>query len=438
MYQLQPVRTALTLLRWLDRAIPVEEVSWLTVHGGCGAETDGSQDARARLDRRFREREFQLGGPVSLPVFRQWLSRSGNLDDVRDFRRCVERLSASAGRQDLGKSRSFAEWREVVEEALSAAEWRLLNPTESADYQLLRRWNALLDELSSLNSVAGPVRFSTLIEKLEHLAAHMLFTLETRNAPVQILGISESAGIVFDAVWWLNAQASVWPPHGKAQPFLPWSLQREAHMPYADPAEDYTFALRTTKRVLNSGNNAVISFALQESDAASTGTHLPDREILLSPLVREALPNTPVIAVEEFLSELLQPGENRVASAASLEQPALEQIAEEPFVPFRATQVRGGVRFLELHAACPFRAFAELRLEARPLAEAESGLSPNAQGNIAHRALEKFWKEMKSQKELLGTTTEQHRQSLRQHIGNALARFFEHANEPWQQTLIGN
>ncbi len=426
MHRLQPIRTALTLLRWLQGPISAEEISWLVVHGDF---SHAFPDDRAKLDRRFRERDFQLGGPVALSAFRQWLSGSGSREGSPEFRRIIERIFAAAARSDLEKPRLFAEWRETIEEMLDAAEWRLLASVNSADYQLLRRWNALLNDLSSLNTIAGPTQFSQVVAKLQHFAANMLFTLETKNVPVQILGVSESAGLTFDAVWWMNAQARDWPSRGKAQPFLPWNLQREAHMPYTEPAEDYAFALRTTKRILDSGKTVVVSFALQGSDAADTSAHIPDREIVLSPLIREALPNTAINPAEEFFPMHSEP-------RPSYSEIGLEQICEEPAVPFPATRVRGGVRFLELHAACPFRAFAELRLGTRPLAEIGTGLSPNAQGSIIHRVLDQFWKEMKSRKNLLESTREQHGEILRGHIHTALAEFFQHANEPWQEALL--
>ncbi len=430
MARLQPIRTALTLLRWIGSPIPAEEVSWLLVHGGfSGTPNAQAENIRARLDRRFRERDFQLGGPVSLTSFLQWLSRSTNSGESSAQQRTVERLSIAAQRYGMEKPRSFVEWSEIIQDLLTTAEWHLLEPSNSAEYQQLRRWNALLAELSSLSSVTGPTRFAVALARLEHLAAQMLFTLETRNAPVQILGVSESAGLSFDTVWWMNAQASVWPPRGKALPFLPWVLQREAHMPYADPMTDHAFALHTTKRILHSGKTAVVSFALQDSDPANASAHIPDREIILSPLLREILPDVAIVAAAEFLHASPE------VFAISTES-ALETIREEPAVPFQGTTIRGGVRFLELHAACPFRAFAELRLGTRPLQEPDAGLSPGAQGTIVHRVLEHFWKEMQSQKNLLATTTEQHREILRRHIDQALAEFFQHASEPWQQTLL--
>ncbi|MHB1958228.1 MAG: PD-(D/E)XK nuclease family protein [Acidobacteriaceae bacterium] len=430
MHRMQAIRTALTLLAWLDTPLPPEEISWLLVHGGFGSR---SSDARAMLDKKFRDRDFQLGGSISFASFREWLANSGGGEDGLPLRRTLERFAVAAKRQDMGKKRSFADWRECVEELLAAADWTLLTATDSAEYQLRRRWNALLNELSSLSAVTGTVPFSAALDRLKALAANLLFTLETRNAPVQILGVSEAAGLTFDRIWWMNAQASSWPPRGHAQPFLPWGVQRAANMPYADPAADAAFAHRVTKRVLASAQTVIVSFALQESDPTTASAHVPSPEIALSAAVRSVLPGAPLVAVEDFIADRIHP---QTKSGADRDSSALEKVEEEPTVPFRGSQVRGGVNFLKQQAACPFRAFAELRLAAEPPAEPESGLPAKAQGTILHEVLQNFWNEMQSQKKLLESTEEQCRQMLHGHVRNALRRFFAHAEEPWQRALL--
>jgi probable DNA repair protein len=261
----------------------------------------------------------------------------------------------------------------------------------------------------------------------------MLFTLETSNAPVQILGISEAAGLTFDTLWWMNAQAASWPLRGHAQPFLPWSAQRAAHMPYADPAADAAFAQRVTRRVLNSAPFVIVSCALQENDFTTASAHAPSPEIAISPAVRSAWPEAPLIPLEEFLSSEIEVPTTRGSEA---KVSALEVVDEEPAIPFQGTQVRSGVTFLKDQAACPFRAFAEMRLSAEAIEEASSGLSAAAQGTILHEVLQHFWHELESQKRLLELTEDQCREKLRTHIDHALRRFREHADESWQRALL--
>ena len=429
MHRMPAIRTALALLRWMEAPMPMEEVSWLLVHGSFSGGSDaGVANGRAMLDRRFRDRDYQLGDSVSFFAFRQWLSQVGHKEDAAFLQWTVERLFTEGKRLDRKRNRSYADWREAIEEFLAMADWELPAASDSEEYQLLRRWNALLNEFSSLHSVAGPVTFSKALEKLQMLAGNMLFTLESRNAPAQIVGAAESAGLSFDRIWWMNVHASIWPPRGHALAFLPWRLQHAMHMPYADPAEDYALALRVTKRILASADTAVVSFALQENDPTTASAHVPSPEIALSPVVWEALPGISMVAADDFL-----PQQNRVSAEKSF---VLETVTEEPTVPFRASRISGGVTFLKHQAACPFRAFAELRLRTEPLGEPENGLSAAEQGNIVHQVLQNFWAEMQSQKSLLESTEEECRQRLREHTRNALRPYFQHAEAAWQKALL--
>lgn len=427
--RLQPIRTALTWIRWLHAPVPAQDVSWLLVHGGFSS---GSPDARAVLDGRFRERAFQLGDTVSLAEFFQWFSRhresGGGHEELAGLHRAVQALFQTVRGKTLERPRMFGEWSELLRGLLKTAELHLLQPATSEEHQLLQRWDTLLDDFSSLSAVAGAVGFSSVMAQLERMANDTLFALETSDAPVQVLGIPESAGLIFDAVWWLDAQASVWPPRGQAQPFLPWTMQRAAHMPYADPAEDAVFAQRVTRRVLDSGTNVIVSFALQSSDPNGS-TRVADKEVVISPLVRQALPETPILAVEEFIPPAIRvPADDR--------KYLLETVHEERPIPLHAATVGGGVGFLELQSACPFRAFAEVRMASRPLKEGGTGLDAADQGTLVHRVLQRFWQEVGSQKKLLQAAPTELRHTLRRHIQSALTEYTAHASEPWQTALL--
>lgn len=430
------IRAALLLLRWMHGSLKPEEISWLLVHGefgetrrGDGAKSTLERERRARLDRSFRDRKFQLGSSVSFQNFRQWLFHEDNDAESIQLRRTLQRIFIALESGMLKKTGSFSDWRGHIEKLLVAAEWRVLNPVASRDFQLFARWNVLLDKLSSLNAVAGAVKFKIALERLEQLASETLFSLESHNAPVQILGVSESAGLLFDAVWWMGAQANTWPAPGRVQPYLPWSVQREARMPYTNPEADYAFALQVTRRILSSGRTVVTSFAQEIADNEDGNAHRPDRESLVSPLLRELLPQTPIVNAEDFV-----PSYSTARNATSFCN--MEQIHEEASTPLQSRTIRGGVAFLEHQAACPFRAFAELRLAGQTLADFEAGLSRRDQGIVIHRALQHLWNDLKSQSGMLERSGNELREKLRDCIASALRGFLRSASESWQQTLL--
>jgi RecB family exonuclease len=52
------------------------------------------------------------------------------------------------------------------------------------------------------------------------------------------------------------------------------------------------------------------------------------------------------------------------------------------------------VQALQWQAECPFRAFAQLRLGAVPVAEPAAGVDPRLRGRVLHRALDALWRDL--------------------------------------------
>ncbi len=413
-----PVRTALLLLRWAASPLSAEEVSWLLIHGEF-TQAAANSSTRGRLDADFRQRPYQSGGSIALPAFLDWLPRHRQQDSFRGPLRALLQAARAGTRQ---QRRSMPEWRAAIDERLQAAQWQLLAPTTSQQFQLLRRWDALLDQFASLGATAAPQTGSDAMERLQRLAAETLFAEESQDAPVQILGPVEAAGMVFDAVWCMQSTAAEFPPPGHIEPFLPWSVQRDAQMPHTGSV-DSVFAAKLAQRIVDSASEVVLSFSLGPDDE-TISADLP--EVLLSPAIRTVLAETPL----EPLPASLFPSD--IPAGAPL-----EAVSEEPCVSVQSLSVSGGVRFLELQADCPFRAFAEVRLGSAAVDSPESDLGPRAQGQTLHRVLEAFWRETKTQAQLVAQLTAGELPArLRPLIDEAMAPFVEHAEQPWQRESL--
>ena len=90
--------------------------------------------------------------------------------------------------------------------------------------------------------------------------------------------------------------------------------------------------------------------------------------------------------------------EVRLAATQYARRPALEHAVDGELPPIAADEAhRGGARLLELQAACPFRAQAELRLGARALEEPGVGVDAAERGDLVHRALAVLWQALGSQ-----------------------------------------
>ncbi len=104
----------------------------------------------------------------------------------------------------------------------------------------------MLDSVATLSFDGRKVNYAEFLEVTQRHAGQMIFAPESRDAPVQILGPLEAAGLTFDALWFLGADDISWPAAARPHPFLPRSLQRKHRMPHADSAADWELAQQAT------------------------------------------------------------------------------------------------------------------------------------------------------------------------------------------------
>ena len=148
--------------------------------------------------------------------------------------------------------------------------WPGTQSQASAEFQALRRWQQALDTAGSLGFDGRRISWHDFLAELEHAADDILFAPQSTDAPIQIAGPAESAGLTADAIWFLGADEDSWPAVGSMHPFLPPHVQREAAMPHSSHQLDWQFASAITQRLLASAPEVHFSFALQKDDVEIT------------------------------------------------------------------------------------------------------------------------------------------------------------------------
>ena len=187
-------------------------------------------------------------------------------------------------------------------------------------------------------------------------------------------------GARFDHLWIIGAGDTTWPAPAHPHPFLPLSLQRERNLPHSSPAREWEFAVRTFARLRASAPDIVVSWPQRAGDV----------ELRPSPLL-EGIPT----------------GRPRRVSVTATPRFETEPLVDEAAPPLDTTTPRGGTQVIRLQSACPFRAFADLRLGARPMEEAELGLTAADKGRAVHKALELFWDEVRDHGTLVAWSADQ-------------------------------
>jgi ATP-dependent helicase/nuclease subunit B len=356
------VRAAHLVLRWLDGPLAEQELDWLFSAGLVAADS---------------------GEPVALQTFMRALRRQGLAQPEWTIQALANQRVASAqlpaawlgrlqrARQLLStcvrRQQSALDWAALVPELLSVAGLPGERSLSSEEFQAWRRWGQVIDICGSLGFDGGPIGWGGFLSALARVLADTLFSPESSNAPIQIAGPAESAGLIADAIWFLGADEDSWPASGSAHPLIPLQVQRETGMPHASPQEDWQLAAAMSKRLLHSAPVVHFSFAArrQESDLRAS-------RLIAEMAVRPApLPAS--------------------LSAHTGAEPIAVAFADASQVPFPAGKIQGGSSILTLQSQCPFKAFATARLGATTWEPAEFGLTKAQRGLLLHAALHAIW-----------------------------------------------
>ncbi len=364
------VNAALGVLELLRRPVPLERVGQLLRSPYLGEPDE--LPARALLDARLRE-----DGELTVTL-RRLLALAGAVDGEGLPRpwSCPGLAGLLARAREASRRetppRTAGGWAEHFSRLLELAGWPGKRTLDSAEYQVLGAWRNLLERFAAVELVERQLGPGAAMTRLRRLAAESAFQPEGDTAPVQVLGVLESGGARFDALWVLGLHDEAWPAPVRPNPFLPYSLQRRLGLPHASAERELAYAARTLDRLRASAPEIVLSSPRLDGD----------RDLRPSPLIA-ALPESPFpdLATPRLVAH--------IRGAARL-----EPMAEPVGPPLEGSRAPGGARLLQLQAACPFRAFAELRLGATPLGEPQPGLDPLERGSLLHRLLQALWERL--------------------------------------------
>jgi probable DNA repair protein len=269
---------------------------------------------------------------------------------------------------------SPAEWARHFSALLEAAGFPGERALDSDEFQTRAKWHEALGELSKLERLAVRFSFAQALSFLKGHCADTLFQPESPDAPIQILGFLESAGLRFDCLWVMGLTDEQWPLAARPNPFVPIAAQKKAGIPQASAEASAAFDKRITEEWTRAAAEVVFSHPLKEED----------RDLSPSPLIIQ-IPESP-LAIPDFPRY-----RDLIFQAKQIE--SFEDAKAPPVPPGK---VRGGTRVLADQAACPFRAFARWRLSAEPLEEPEAGLDARDRGKLLHALMREIWTRLKT------------------------------------------
>lgn len=333
--------------------------------------------SRARLDRRLRRM-----GQVDWE--RQTLVRLARAAACPLFAAVIERVIAAL---DVGRSRrSMHEWIERLGGTLEAAGWPEGRALSSVEHQAARRLRDLLTELATFGAMLPPMDLRTALHEFERLCRDTAFQPDSGDPRIQVIDALQHPGPNYDGLWVTGFTADRWPRAVEPDPFLPLELQKSLAMSGLSAASELEKARRATADLLTAAGEVIFSWPQQVEDSA----------VEPSPLLPRSLVDY-----------------DRGARTVDIAERALLECCVEvvpdpgPPIPLSTGNLRGGAQVTELQAKCPFRAFGELRLQARALESPTPGIARSVRGRVVHRAFERLWRELASHAGLIASTPAQ-------------------------------
>jgi probable DNA repair protein len=362
--QVALARSAHLLLRWLSGPLAEHEIDWLLSTGHAAAspqESSALQAAMRKLRSHNRQQPYWtlvafIHQPPDNLLPAAWVNRM--TEAQRHLAELARRPSAAADPFD---------WAELIPHLLETAGWPGSRPLSSAEHQAFNRWEQAIEAAGSLGFDGRRVDWPEFLSVLARALDETLFAPESSDAPIQIAGPAESAGLAADAVWFLGTDEDAWPARGSTHPLLPPEVQREASMPHATPQLDWDLAQTITARLLASAPELCFSFSKQIEGVETR----PSR--LVAQLAGPPQPLPPELV------------------ALPIPAPLTVSFEDASRIPFPGGTVHGGSSVLTAQSQCPFKAFAIARLAAQSWEPAQACLTASQRGILLHAVLHAVW-----------------------------------------------
>lgn len=277
---------------------------------------------------------------------------------------------------------AISDWISVFIDALSLLGWPGERSINSQEYQVVQRWLELLDEYRTCDTLLAKKNYQNALHYLTRLTSNVVFQPQSTGAAVQILGVLEAISLPFDHTWVMGFDDSAWPPSAKPNPFIPHRLQATLNMPHSTAQHEFEYSKRLTEQLIECTQHIIFSHALQDAGC----------ELRMSPLIRD---------LDEIVVEQLDLSSYLSLAELSRNSQLIETVQDTQAPAINSVENHtGGTSIFKLQAACPFKAFAEIRLHAKALESTTLGLKPQDRGKIVHKALELTWLKLKTSENL--------------------------------------
>jgi probable DNA repair protein len=289
-------------------------------------------------------------------------------------------LRAALKQQSEG-NKTFSQWALFFHRFTDSLQWPGARQLDSLERQQLQQWRRLLENYCALDSLGISLKLPNAISYLQKMASRHIFHPKTGDAPLQILGLLEGSGLIFDQLWIMGLGSDNFPSAQAMDPILPAQFQRAHAMPHSLPERELEIANKLLAGYQSNATKLILSWPLKEGES----------DIEASPLIKDI----PLAAIDQLVPD-------HSDLPHWLQQDNHSQLIADKAPPLNRQfePVSGGSSILKNQSTCPFNAFAIHRLAADKIKEPVLGLNAMVRGNILHEVLYRLWGDWKSAERL--------------------------------------
>jgi len=273
-------------------------------------------------------------------------------------------------------------WSAFVGDLLKAVGWPGDAPLAASEQKAVELWKETLSSLAALGLVFGRLTYDAALGHLRRLLSTAGVEQGDWFSPVQILESRDAPSLQFDRAIVTGMSDETWPPATDLSPLVPLRLQRAHHIPGTTPQSILASREHLTQRLFQSAPILMATYSGRLSPLAAR--FLDSAKAAELPLWRGKLPRQ------------------------SFPPAPLDERSDTNAPAYAVTEIaRGGTGLIRAQSLCPFRAFAEYRLQAKAPEDACFGFDARDRGGFVHRALQLVWQELQTQHRLKSTPDDQ-------------------------------
>ncbi len=291
-----------------------------------------------------------------------------------------------------GRPKLLSEWMEIVSRVLHLAGWT--SEDDSVEERKIQAsFVEVLNDVANLSSFVGRTYWPQAIQLVRDGARSHELTYESRFAPIQVIGRTDSVGMQFDALWVCGLAEDTWPVDANPNPMIPIKVQRKAVIPRVTHQQMLKWAQELTSMWQQSATSVVFSCAPRDEQTEVQPSRLVVEHGLVE--MNEVL-DKPVFASHDHpWGEAIQFDVLREFIADTGTPPSKDELGE-----LRTS-------FLRDQSNCPFRAWAIHRANLRDSQEPHRFPDPIDRGTMIHQTLQLLVENARDQKAIAEISTAQ-------------------------------